>query len=335
MDSNHNIRLTSSEISNLWTNYMNDAIAICMLKHFQETVKDMQIKPLIEFSLEISEKHITKITEIFEKENHPIPIGYTDQDINHKAPALFGDSFYLHYIKQMARIGLTAYGMSLGLAAREDIRNIYNEWLKDATELDNQATNLLLHKGLYVRAPFISIPSKTEFVKRQTFLGDLMGKEHRPLLAIEVSHLYANIQTNALGKALVMGFSQVAKSNKVREFMVEGRDLASKHIGILGEFLNNSELKVPMTWDDTVTNSTVSPFSDRLMMAHVAQVISVGMADYGASLAISARKDVVAAYGRLMAEIGLYAGEGAQMMIDNEWMEQPPQADDRNALAGV
>ncbi|WP_397428635.1 DUF3231 family protein [Priestia koreensis] len=38
-------------------------------------------------------------------------------------------------------------------------------------------------------------------------------------------------------------------------------------------------------------------------------------------------------YTRLCAEIINYAADGAHMMIENGWMEQPPQAADRRKLA--
>jgi hypothetical protein len=193
-------------------------------------------------------------------------------------------------------------------------------------------TSLLLNKGLYIRAPFTSIPERVEYIKNKNFIDDLFGK-HRPLLTVEIAHLYGNLQTNALGKSLVMAFSQVANSTKVRKLMVKGREIADKQIEDLSHKLHESELKTPMTWNDTVTNSTESPFSDKLMMFHVSSVISVGIADYGASLGVSMRKDLALMYTKFMAQLGLFADNAAKLMIEEDWLEQPPQAEDRDALA--
>jgi hypothetical protein len=38
-------------------------------------------------------------------------------------------------------------------------------------------------------------------------------------------------------------------------------------------------------------------------------------------------------YTRIIAEIGLYAEDGAQLLIKNGWLEQPPLAADRETLA--
>ncbi|MEW9674245.1 DUF3231 family protein [Ammoniphilus sp. 3BR4] len=332
MQTEHNIRLTSAEMSNLWNTYMNDSAAICTLKYFLEKVQDTEIKPIVEYALELSQKHIQYLTKLFHQENHPIPQGFGEEDVDVNAPALFLDTFYLHYMKQMSRIGIGAHGLAISLAARSDIRKFYQDCLQEAVVLDEKVTNVEQSKGLYIRPPFLSSPSKVEFVKKQNFLGHLLG-EQRPLLALEITHLYANIQTNALGSALITGFSQAAQSKTVREYMVRGRDIASKHIEVFGSILSGSHLKAPITWNDTVTNSTASPLSDKLMMFHVGAIAAVGIADYGASLAISMRRDLAAHYVRLTAEIAQFAEDGANIMIKNGWMEQPPQAEDRNVLA--
>jgi hypothetical protein len=333
MESNHNIKLTSAEISNLWSNFMSDSMAICILSYFLQKVKDLQIKPVIELALSISKKHNKQIVSIYEQEKHPIPNAFTlEKDVTFNASSLFEDSFYLHYLKQMARIGLNSYGLSLSLSARGDIRDYYNDCLNDVRTLDNEVTNILLNKGLYIRAPFTSIPDKVEYVKDKNFIDDFVG-EKRPLLTVEIAHIYGNIQTNALGKSLVMAFSQAANTTKVRKLMVIGRDIAQKHIEALSNKLHESQLKTPMTWDDTVTNSTESPFSDQLMMFHVSSVISVAIADYGMALGMSVRKDLALLYSKFIVQLGLYADDAAKLMIENQWFEKPPQADDRDALA--
>lgn len=334
MKTDHNIRLTSAELANLWSSYMSDSMAICVLKYFIEKVEDTEIEQVLEYALHLSQRHVQRISEIFASEDHPIPHGFTDEDVNIKAPRLFSDTYFLHYLKHMSRVGLNAQSLAIALAARSDILDFHNESLASAAELNHKVTQVLLSKGLYIRPPYISIPQKVQYVKKEGFLGHLMG-DQRPLLAVEISHLYANLQTNSIGKALVTGFSQVAQSKEVRKYMFRGKDIAKKHIEILGKVLTDGDLPAPMTWDSDILDSTVAPFSDKLMMFHTGALNSVGIADYGASTAISLRKDLGIIYSRLAAEAGLYANDGAKIMIDHGWMEQPPQADDRKALARI
>ncbi|PTY86288.1 DUF3231 family protein, partial [Heyndrickxia sporothermodurans] len=73
----HNIPLTASEMGFLWTQYMNDTLAICVMKYFKNICEDKEILPLIENSLSIAENDINMITEIFKTDNVAIPVGFT------------------------------------------------------------------------------------------------------------------------------------------------------------------------------------------------------------------------------------------------------------------
>lgn len=332
MESKHSVNLTAAELSQLWNTYMSDTMALCVIRYFLETTQDQDVLPVLERALSISKRHISEIKQIFQQEGAAIPLGFTEDDVNVNAPALFYDTFYLYYIKQMSRVGISAYGLGLSISARSDVRSFFKNTLTDSMELDELVTNIQLHKGLFIRAPFINVPNQVKFVERVNFLDGIVG-EHRPLLGIEVAHLYGNIQTAALAKALCIGFSQTSKSKEVQKFMIKSRDKAGKHIELLGNKLNGSHLKVPMTWNDAVTESTASPFSDKLMMFHISTVIATAMADYGISIAASARRDLGILYAGLIAEMGLHLEDATKIMIENGWMEKPPSAGDRNALA--
>lgn len=71
-----------------------------------------------------------------------------------------------------------------------------------------------------------------EYVQKQSYIAGWFG-HRRPLNAIEMSQIYFNLIQNQLGRTLLMGFSQVAKSKQVRDYMVRGRDIADKHVEIL------------------------------------------------------------------------------------------------------
>jgi hypothetical protein len=69
------------------------------------------------------------------------------------------------------------------------------------------------------------------------------------------------------------------------------------------------------------------------MMYHIAALLAIRMADYGASICTTIKQDVSATYTKIVADIALFAKDCADIMIRNGWMEQPPQADDREKLA--
>jgi hypothetical protein len=69
-------------------------------------------------------------------------------------------------------------------------------------------------------------------------------------------------------------------------------------------------------------------------MFHISAMIAAGIGNYGAAMSASPRKDIGIKYASLIPEIALYAEDGANIMINNSWLEEPPMADDRDQLAG-
>ncbi|MDQ0858805.1 DUF3231 family protein [Bacillus sp. V2I10] len=333
MESEHNVNLTASEISQLWSAYMNSSMSKCVFTYFLETVEDNQIRSLLEHSLKLADSHLKKLTEIFNKESYPIPHGLNvKNDVNMTAPRLFSDSFVLYFIKSMGEIALSFYAASKILVVRSDIDQYFSECLTELNKFDTMAKNFLLSKGLFIRSPYMNPPKEVRFIEQQNFLAGWLGKQ-RPLAAIEITNIFANLQRNALGIVTMLGFSQVAKSTEVARFMVRGKEIASKHVEIFGSLLKENDLPVPMTWASNITSSKVPPFSDKMMMFMTTALIALSIGFYGASMSISPRRDIAFQYVRLTAEIGAYAEDGANIMIKNGWLEEPPLSEDRNKLA--
>lgn len=69
------------------------------------------------------------------------------------------------------------------------------------------------------------------------------------------------------------------------------------------------------------------------MMFYTTSLISLSVVYYGFSVAFSPRIDIGILYNRVILEIQKYAEDGANIMIKNRWMEQPPMAPDRKELA--
>jgi hypothetical protein len=331
-ETQHNIRLTSAEIANLWGAYMGNTMTICILRYFNRHVEDAEIKAPLEYALSLAEKHTSLINDIFVHENFPIPIGFTDQDVNLDAPRLFSDTFYLNYLHQTTKSGFSLYTIALPNIARADVRDFMSECIVSLTELYNKVVNVSLSKGVFIRPPYITPPREVELVASKGFMAGFLG-DVRPLNALEITHLFSNIQSNALGKALLIGFSQVAQSDEIRSYFLRGKEIATKHLESFSALLRKQDLPAPMTWDHDVMNVTTAPFSDKLMLFHVMGLNSLGIFNYGAGVSGSQRHDLHAEYGRLTAEIGIYAEAGVKLMIKNQWLEQTPLSPDREELA--
>lgn len=333
MEQGEKSRLTSGEITQLINQYMEDSVNVCTLSYFLEKAEDTEIKPVIEHALKLSQAHLKRIRTILTENKHKVPYGFKlEEDVDVTAPKLYADSFALTFVHQMSTIGLTMYGAALSYAVRSDITAHFKESLSETMELYEMAKDLLLSKGLYIRPPYLPHQEEVEFVKKQGFMWDVFG-EKRPLIGTEIINLYANIQRNALGTALLTGFSQVAQSKEIRKFLLRGIEIGKKHARVFSEKLEDSNLPAPMTWDADITESTTYTFSDKLIMVCTASLISLSIGFYGTGISQSPRADLGAMYNRLSLEIQKFSEDGTNIMIKNKWLEQPPMAPDRKGLA--
>lgn len=254
-----------------------------------------------------------------------------EQHVVRNAPKLFSDVFYLQYVLQMARFGVASHTTGLTLSAREDIRQMYNEFMGHTSLLYQHAVDCMLSKGVFLRIPNMNYPNGIDFVDKQKFLTGWFGRR-RALLGIEVTHLTVNAVNNAMGRATCIGFSQVAKDNEIRDYFKRGKQVCIHVISTIHDVLDESDVPMTMSWDHSVTNSTEAPFSDQLMLYIVGELSNIGLAAFGAGISTSMRRDIVSMYLGLMSKSGAYGEDGMNLMIERGWLEQPPQFPDREKL---
>ncbi len=333
MEERKQIRLTSAEVAQLWAQYLNDSASQCMLLYFLEKAEDEEIKPIIEYAAQLSNTHIQKISTILTEEKNALPQGFkVKDDVDLKAPRLFSDTYVLHFVHQMARIGLTTYAASLAATVRKDMTDYYKTCMEETMTLFERSKDILLEKGIYVRPPYFPNLHHTDFVEKKSFMWDFFG-EKRPLTAVEVSNLYSNTTRNSLGMATLMGFSQVAKSKDVTQYFTKGIEIAKQHVQSFSEKLAESEIPVSVSWSTEVTDITSYVFSEKLMMFYVAGLNALGIGYYGTAVSQSPRVDLGVMYNKMSVQVQLYSEDGADIMIKNKWLEQPPLAVDRKRLA--
>lgn len=329
-DSNDMVdRLTSAEMGKLWAVYTGNTMSKCVLTYFLNHVNDSEIKTIVQDALNLTEFFLYEIKKIFENEKIPIPLGLTDDDVNKGAPRLFMDEFYLHYLKYAGKAGLSIYVAALPLMIRPDVREFLNYSIQETAKMLIKVNETLLEKGVLHKPPFIPIPNKVEFVGKQSYLNGFFG-EVRSLHALEIAHLHDIIENDVTSKALLIGFVKVAKSERVRQFFQRGKDLTMRHIEKSSHHLQKEDLPSPPLLDDLVEPANISPFSDKLMVFHKIDMFSMKIRSYGNALSLNGRRDLAAMYGKFLLDVGLYIEDGANITIDEHWMEKPPHAVDRD-----
>ncbi|MFJ5760365.1 DUF3231 family protein [Neobacillus sp. NPDC093182] len=319
------VKLTSAEISALWAASINISVVICMMTHFIETCTDPEIQTLLEESKHLAEKHKNQIEQLFLKEKIVVPEGFkAEKHVVPKADKLFTDLYYIQCILQMSKFGVASHTAGLTVSAREDVRKLFRNLMDDVAQLYNDVVSKMQEKGIYVRMPYMNYPSEIDFVNKENFLTGWLGRR-RPLLGIEVTHLLINAIQNEMGMQMCTAFSQVTQDRELREYFLRGKTLCKHILSSIHDVLQESEVPAVNSWDHGVTESTVAPFSEQLMLYVIGMLSNLGMAAYGAGLATTMRRDISAMYANFLTKTGAFGEDGMNLMIERKWMEQPPQ----------
>ena len=328
----HKTKLTSAEIAALWTQYLNETAGICFHQHMMEHLEDKEIRDVFEYAMSLGTQHLEKIKEFLIQEGFPVPIGFTNHDLIPNTPRLFSDVLCLHYLNIMTIHGCHGYSGAITTSARQDVREYFTRCNASAVELCNRTKNVLLEKGLYYRPPVVLPPEKPDYVKDENFLAGWFG-EKRPLSCIEITDIYFNLKKSIMAKAVTVAFWQVAQSKNVRDFLLKALKTKDSHIQMFNDLLNKENLPAPPTLEAEVTNSTTSPFSEKLMMYQVGFLFTTAMVYYGTGWASSPRRDLTPHYMMAISGDVKIGNDWLDMMIDIGWLEQPPLAENRAELA--
>ncbi|MEH7010661.1 DUF3231 family protein [Neobacillus niacini] len=329
---NDNLKLTSSEIGTLWGEYVNGTMTEIVSRYMFSILEDESIKKIFEIAIETWEKQKNQLVSFIEKEGFPVPIGFTESDLNKSAERLFSDIFCLNYLHIMTLHGLLGHTTALSVSVRKDLREFYDSCDNDAKKMYHITIELLLEKGKFQRDPYFYPKESPEFVTTKDFADGFFGKG-RLLSSTEIISISLNIKKSIMAKALSIGFSQVAESKEVRKFLEDSEKTADEQIQAFSKIMHTDNLPVPMSWESEVTMSKDSPFSDKLLLYHIGFLAQTAQVYHGTGLASAMRTDLGLAYETAILKNILVTKNWFDIMVKNKWLEQPPLAPNRKELA--
>lgn len=326
-----NIELSCTEIGGLWGSYLQETMTVCFLTYFLHHLQDGQIVPLAEEALTISRARVDKIRSIFLAENFPVPAGFSESDVNLAAPPLFHDTFALSFIYMMNRLGMINFGFVASNNVRLDVLDFFTECMHTSTEMFGKAVRMMLEKGIYDRPPKMNYPQKIEYVEKESFLNGIFGPK-RPLNAIELSEIFFNVERNYFSVIIMLGFAQVMEDHKLKELILRGKKISEDQIELFNGLLTKEDLLGTVTVSMEVTDSTVSPFSDKLILAMINILNAVDILLISHALSLTMRTDLTAHYTKIIAKVMAFAKDTFDIVVERKWLEQPLLTTNRKQL---
>jgi hypothetical protein len=89
---------------------------------------------------------------------------------------------------------------------------------------------------------------------------------------------------------------------------------------------------MPIDWRSEITDSTESPFSDRLMLFHKMFDITYSVTANGFALGNCTRTDLVTAFVKATIDLKALGKDGMDLLVENGWMEDIPLVADREKI---
>ncbi|AEI44592.1 DUF3231 family protein [Paenibacillus mucilaginosus] len=325
--------LSSTELGTLWMTYQTKTMMLQIYTHFLEGAEDEEPARIMKYDRDKTAETVSKTREMFREAGAAIPQGFTEQDVKRGAPRLFDPVFEVMYLRMMSKVFTGLYALYNSMSYRSDIRQLYRRLTMESQEIYDRTTELLLEQGTLIHPPDVTMPREVEFVRDTSYMRGInpFGSK-RSLNTVEVGHLYQAVETNLCGMQLMTGFAQGAAEPEVRMYFTKGKNLAKKIVQELSGVLMNSDVPAPAPWAGKATDATVSPFSDKLMMYNTSLLSNFGLGSNALGTAFSLRSDLPALMTSLSKDIFTYAVDGGKLMIKNNWMEEPPQMEDRKQL---
>lgn len=151
--------------------------------------------------------------------------------------------------------------------------------------------------------------------------------------SIEIGNTFFNLNKAMITKTLINGFKQVSKDKDVRKLLEKSIQTANSHITSFSNLLTKENFHVPKLVEAEITNSTISPFSEKLMLMQTGFFYGVAVTYHNAALISSMRADISALNEKAALNSLWIFNRIGKEMIANQWLEEPPQADDHKSLS--
>ena len=300
-----------------------------LFEYFFTSTDDSEIKQVVEKMLNQSKTNINELKGIFIKENLPIPLGFTDEDVRIGVPKVFSDTFILYFCFDLTHLSMSTYPIALSDCTRNDVRDHFQGNIAFSVKIQNAIVDLMLSLGVYLRPPQVAIDREVEFADTMMYLNGFFGGS-RPLNAAEIANLARIIHRAQFSKMVFVTFSKLAQSKELKKHFGKGRDGIEKVLDSLEEVLEKENIPISASGDYQISDVEVSPFSDKLMLFFVNTCLGIFcFAMISQAITSSLRTDVVSKMDNISDDFKKYYGLGLLLAIKEKWFEQPPQAVDR------
>lgn len=318
MENENKPDLSSTELGALWLTYHKKTLILRMLEYFIQHAEDQQSESLMsDLHNELLQK-VNKIKTLFENEGASVPIGFTEKDVNLKAPKLWDHGFNVMFSRVLKEISVGMYVLHLTMSYRKDVIELYEELFRMSGTYYRYFTDYLIGKNLLSCPNYVNMPKSADYITDKDYAKgtDILG-DKRTINTVEYGYLYHGMETNVIGMKLMEGFVQTTKDEDLKKYFEKGRKIAKEQVEDINKKLFDENIQSPLMPAGTLGSSTEAPFSDKLMIFcnYLLTGLQMGAAGFGTGF--SMRNDLQAKNAVFGKDIFQYQREGVQLMMSD------------------
>lgn len=107
----NNLKLSSAEILSLWNVYLMETMTTYVTEYFLAKAKDKEVIKMLEFALQLSQEGVSMSSAFFNNADHPLPQGFTEEDVNMEVPIVYSDNLMILIKNKLAQDALVIISM--------------------------------------------------------------------------------------------------------------------------------------------------------------------------------------------------------------------------------
>ncbi|AZB41799.1 DUF3231 family protein [Bacillus sp. FJAT-42376] len=318
-------KMSAAEFGALWTTYHKKTMILRILEGLIGSADDEEAKSLMSDLHQKLDKKVLEMETLIANEGAAVPAGFTSQDVHPDAPKLFDNELDIMFCRVLKEISMGMYVLHMTISYREDIIEYYTQLTELTQAYYLKFTQYLTKKNLLPIPNYSAMPKSGGYITDPTYTKGLqLFGEKRPLNTIEYGILYHSIETNIFGMELMKAFAQCSKDEEVKKYFIKGHELAKEILQETNKVLLKNDIQPPASSGGTLTSSTTAPFSEYLMLYCTYLLGGFGLGSQGFTSAFALRSDLSAKSAVFAKDTFEYTTEGAKLMMEKGWLEEPP-----------
>jgi hypothetical protein len=321
-----NDKLTSVELGALWTTYHKKTMILRVLEHLIQHAEDNKAKSLMSGLYEKLEEKVAEMEIMMKNSGAAKPSGFTKEDLNENAPALFTNGFDVMFCRILKEISMGMYVLHTTISYRDEIINFYRELTEITHVYYRHFTDYLLKQDFLQLPITIKMPNTIDYITDTSYMKgtNLLGQK-RQLNTVEYGLLQHSVEINLIGMQLMKAFAQCSNDKEVKQYFTKGQQLSEEILQGTEKTLVENNLPSPTVPGGLLTSSVEAPFSERLMLYCTYLLGGFSIGGQGFSSVFILRNDVIAKSAIYAKDAFEYTMEGAKLMMEKGWLEEPPK----------